>query len=389
VTLGPFIRMSRRAGNRQTRLYRSVIGRLTDILQGIKPIKSMAREDLIAPLLEKGTRRIEKVMRKEVVATEAVVALSDPLVAGLVVGGIFVLRFVLEIDPARVALLAFLALRTLNTVNRVQRRYQKLAISESAHLALRRTILEAERRSEDVSAGRAPRLDREIEIRNVGFGYGEVRVFEDLCLRIPARQITALVGPSGAGKTTIVDLVTGLMQPETGAVLLDGTPLRELDLTAWRKRIGYVPQEMFLLHESVATNVSLDDPEVTREEIERALRAAHAWDFVTRLPDGVDTVVGERGSALSGGQRQRIAIARALLKSPWLLILDEATTALDPESEKEVLRAIVELREQMTVLAVSHQPALLAVSDRAYRVAEGHAREESLGSVPPTSVARA
>jgi ATP-binding cassette subfamily C protein len=154
-------------------------------------------------------------------------------------------------------------------------------------------------------------------------------------------------------------------------VRIDGKPLDELDMRAWRRRIGYVPQEMFLLHDTVAMNVTLGDQSVPREEIERALREAHAWDFVERMSQGMDTVVGERGSALSGGQRQRIAIARALLHRPLLLILDEATAALDPVSEKLVWAAVEELRGRTTVLAVSHQPALLGVADLAFRVIDG------------------
>jgi ATP-binding cassette subfamily C protein len=138
---------------------------------------------------------------------------------------------------------------------------------------------------------------------------------------------------------------------------------------------------MFLLHDTIAMNVALGDPEVTRDDIVRALQDAHAWEFVSSMPDGIDTVVGERGSALSGGQRQRIAIARAILHDPWLLVLDEATAALDPESEALIWEAVKELRGRTTVLAISHQSMLLDVADRVYRVEAGAATAIAAGEV--------
>ncbi len=188
-----------------------------------------------------------------------------------------------------------------------------------------------------------------------------------------AGQVTAVIGPSGTGKTTLVDLLTGLARPERGAIFIDGIELSELDLGAWRRGIGYVPQELFLLHQSVAVNVALDDPEVTRSDVERALRLAGAWEFVSRMPEGMDSFVGERGSQLSGGQRQLISIARALVRRPKLLILDEATASLDRASELAVWDRIEKLRGDVTVLAVSHQTGVLDVADRIYRIEGGRA----------------
>jgi ATP-binding cassette subfamily C protein len=204
-------------------------------------------------------------------------------------------------------------------------------------------------------------------------------------LTIPAGRVTALHGPSGSGKTTIADLVAGLVHPHSGSVLVDGVPLVEIDLEAWRRQIGYVPQDMFLLHESVADNVSLGDPAITRGDVERALRSAAAWDFVGELPQGMDTAVGERGSQLSGGQRQLVSIARALVRRPRLLILDEATASLDAASESAFWSRIRAREAGTTVLAISHQPGVLAIADRIYRVAEGGVEERGPASGNSTS----
>ncbi|MCU0670922.1 MAG: ATP-binding cassette domain-containing protein, partial [Myxococcota bacterium] len=236
-----------------------------------------------------------------------------------------------------------------------------------------------------------PRLEREIRLDHVGFSYADSPVLEDCSLEIPFGSFTALVGPSGAGKTTLLDLVVGLVRPQHGRVLVDGEDLGQLEMRAWRRMIGYVPQENLLLHDSVAENVTLGDPELGPADVEYALRAAGVWDFVSALPEGPETVVGERGARFSGGQRQRIMIARALAHRPRLLILDEATASLDPETEASLCESLAALRGEITVLAISHQRALVDAADRVYRVEKGSASLETdrpeLRAAPPALAA--
>jgi ATP-binding cassette subfamily C protein len=196
-------------------------------------------------------------------------------------------------------------------------------------------------------------------------------VLKAASLVVAAGTLTAIIGPSGAGKTTVADLVIGLIQPQAGTVLIDGVPLHALAAHRWRALIGYVPQETFLLHASVGQNVTLGDPDLSPADVEAALRAAGAWDFLAALPEGVDTIVGERGSRMSGGQRQRIALARALVRKPQLLVLDEATSALDPAIESEVCTTLRQLRGGMTILAICQHGPLIDVADSVYRVHDG------------------
>ena len=189
-------------------------------------------------------------------------------------------------------------------------------------------------------------------------------VLHAVSLVVPAAQVTVLTGPSGAGKTTIADLILGLHQPDAGQVLLDGVPLREIDLASWRSLVGYVPQELVLFHDTIFANVALGDPRIGEAEAQHALEVAGAWDFVRKLPEGMSTHVGESGAKLSGGERQRIALARALVSRPRLLILDEVTSALDPDTEWQICRGIRALAGEMAVLAITHRPAFLEIADR-------------------------
>jgi ATP-binding cassette subfamily C protein len=262
--------------------------------------------------------------------------------------------------------------RTFSFLGKVQKQYQKLVIAESAFWSMRQTI-EAARQAEEPLAthGAAPSFEQGIRFQDVAFAYTDKTVLQQLSLDIPCGSLTALIGPSGSGKTTIIDLIIGLLQPQSGAVLIDGIALTSLDLKAWRRLIGYVPQENILLHDSVHHNVTLGDPAVSMEDVEYALRGAGAWEFTSSLPEGVHSTVGERGGRLSGGQRQRIMIARALAHRPKLLILDEATSALDPASEAAIRKTVENLRGELTILAISHQTGLVEAADRVYRLQQG------------------
>lgn len=185
----------------------------------------------------------------------------------------------------------------------------------------------------------------------------------------------ALVGPSGGGKTTLTDVLIGLIQPSEGAVEVDGQNLASLDQTAWRSRIGLVMQEPLMLHASIATNVAMRSQDMDRGRVESALRAADAWEFVERLPEGMDTLAAERGARLSGGQRQRIAIARALYRHPALLVLDEATSALDSYAEERVQAVIDRMRHNMTTVVVAHRLKTVKNADLICVVADGEIRE--------------
>lgn len=217
-----------------------------------------------------------------------------------------------------------------------------------------------------------PKIKGQIEFRNVSFGYREdLPVLREINLVVKPGEVVALVGPSGAGKTSLVNLIPRFYDPIAGGIAVDGYDLRKTKIKSLRSQIGLVPQESMLFGTTIRENIAYGRPDATKEEIITAAKAANAHDFVLGLPNGYETMVGERGASLSGGQRQRIAIARALLKNPRILILDEATSALDNESERLVQEALEYLMRDRTTLVIAHRLSTVQYADKIVVLEEG------------------
>ena len=362
------VRMAHHAGLRQTQLLKSLLSRLADSLQSVKPLKGMAREELVGSLLRSENKRLNRALRRDVTSTEALSETQDFAIALIMVSGLYVALIQWNLPFNAVIVMVLVLARSLTSLGKTQRQYQRMRSCESAFWSLQAVIEEANRARETNPGGTSPRLEKSVRLNNVSFGYGESSVLRNASLTVPAGSFTSILGSSGAGKTTIADLIIGLLRPRQGEILIDNVPLEQVDLRQWRRLIGYVPQESFLLHETVLWNVTLGDPEVNEADAEAALRAAGAWEFVAELPQQIHSSVAERGMALSGGQRQRIAIARALARRPKLLILDEVTSSLDPQTESAICQTLQGLRGQLTILAISHQPAVVEAANRIYRI---------------------
>lgn len=214
-----------------------------------------------------------------------------------------------------------------------------------------------------------------IELKNVSVGHGERVVLRNVDLTIPAFTTVALVGASGGGKTTLLDVLSGVLQPHEGQVLVDGVPLDEIELASYRSRIAVVAQEPTLFHDTIAANLRFAKLDATDEELWSALAAAHADAFVRATANGLQTMAGDQGLRMSGGQRQRIALARALLRKPDVLLLDEPSSALDAETESFIRETFKSLRGRMTIVLVSHRLSLAEDADMTYHVNEGHVTE--------------
>ena len=276
------------------------------------------------------------------------------------------------------SLIAFL-IYAINLSNPVKRLSQVYGNIQKAMAAGDRVfeILDTEPQvKEKPNAIALPELSGQVEFDHVSFSYdGEKPALTDVSITVPAGRVVAIVGPSGAGKTTIANLLPRFYDVTAGALRIDGIDVRDVTFNSLREQVGLVPQETMLFNATIRDNILYGRLDGTEEEVYAAAKAANALEFIEKLPHGFDTLVGERGSSLSGGQRQRIAIARAILKNPKILILDEATSALDTESEKLVQEALERLMKGRTAFVIAHRLSTIKNADQIIVLRQGHIEE--------------
>jgi ATP-binding cassette subfamily C protein len=365
---------ARRAGAAWTAVSTSLYQATFDHLHSLKIAKAYGAEERHASRFadlshELGTRSAEATDASA--QTRQWVTVGSALLLAVIV---YVAQAVMGMSAAALFLLIFLFARLVPRLTSMYERAQILAVELPAF----ESVLEAEAECLDAAeqepAAREPApFTRSIECRNITFRYrdDDPPALDDVSLRIPARETTAIVGPSGAGKSTIADLLMGLVAPEAGSLLIDGQPLTPERLHGWREQIGYVSQDTLLFHDTVRANLLWANPSATEPEIWEALAQAAAAEFVQSLPNGLDTLVGDRGVLLSGGERQRLSLARALLRHPRVLILDEATSALDSENERRIQDAFERLHEQITIVVITHRLSTIRNADLIYVVDGG------------------
>ena len=368
---GPLLRRVRRGDRRVLELAGEVSSHLQETLSGIRLVKASAAES-------HERRRFHRLTRayfKAFVRTERFRTLANPVTEMVgALGTVVILWYGTHLVFAGGGLspedfIGFLAL-SMKLYAPVKYLGKLPAIIQPGIVAAERAFefLDAPVEIRDRPDARPfPGVEREIVFDDVSFGYrlGEP-VLSEISFDADAGTVTALVGPSGAGKTTLVDLMGRFYEASAGRILVDGIDLREFSIRSLRERLGVVSQETVLFHDTVRANIAYGlEEDFPEKEIERAARAAHAHDFISRLPAAYETVVGERGAQLSGGQRQRIAIARAILRDPPILVLDEATSALDSESERLVQEAMEELLAGRTTFVIAHR---LSTVQRAHQI---------------------
>ena len=306
-----------------------------------------------------------------------VIVLQEIALFGLIGGIVYMGVYVLSLDIPLIVALLFILYRLTPRVTTLNGRRQAFLATMASLRSVKKTMDETA--TPNVVSGERPfaKLHKGIELREVSFSYdGGGRVLEDASLAIEKGKMTAIVGASGAGKSTLVDLILRYYDPEKGSLTVDGVDLRELDLASWRRSIGVVSQDVFLFNDTIANNIALGSCGATTENITQAAQRAYAHDFIQELPQGYDNKVGDRGLNLSGGQRQRIALARAILKEPEILILDEATSSLDSESEQLIQDYISGIRGSCTIVAVAHRMSTIQDADRILVLQDGRIVEE-------------
>ena len=371
LLLRSFLGRTRLSGLKHFKRTASLLALLVDMLNNLKPLKTMSRNEQVAALMTTQSLSAQRARFKQELLKAGLQNSQLAITAILFCAGLYLAVSKLNMPLAGLIGLGVFVFRIVYSFSKSQTLLQTFTENEGGYWRSLEFIARAKEAAERDTGRITPTIDRDCIFDNVSFSHGEKRILSNVDLVIPAREITVLQGPSGAGKTTIIDLLTGLHRPTSGRILIDGIDLYEISLRSWRSMIGYVPQELSLLHATIAENITLGDETVDEKRIWQALEIAGADDFIRELPKGLETDVGEMGSRLSGGQRQRISLARAIVRQPKLLIFDEVTSALDPATERDICRRIGSLVGEFTVVAITHRSAWRSIANRLYNVADG------------------
>lgn len=371
ASLNWLVRVAKRAGYKRADRTSDLTTFITDMMNNIKPLKTMDRYDRLVSEMGLILKRLRKALVTREVARQGLTQGSELLITIALGLGVYLAVTVAKVSLAELVVLGIVFFQVISIINKLQKFLQQAAEFEGAYIRTEQLIERAHAQRETYSGTRAPLLEKECRFENVTFAHEKTPVVRNASFTIEKGSITVLQGQSGAGKTTLIDLLTGLHIPDKGTITLDGVSLADIDMKQWRQSIGYVPQELNLLHMTIRDNLVLGDPQISDADIEEALDQAGARDFIMAMPNGLNTEVGAMGSRLSGGQRQRIALARALVIKPKLLILDEVTSALDPETEKAICQKITALRGKYTIVAITHRPAWTEIATHLYKVERG------------------
>lgn len=342
-------------------------------LSGMKVAKSFGEEDryireFIHHSEEAEQRKIGYVMLSSRTALfnsiGSVILLSIYVYIGIEIAGA---------DAATLLALIYIFSRLIPKISSLQTIYQSLLLSLPALASVTRLRAECEQNRENLDRenGAVLPLNQSVRLQDISFNYGEGEVLSGINLEIAAGSLVCLTGDSGSGKTTLADLVLGLLKPAGGRIFIDGQILDNHILYRWRRSIGYVPQDSFLFNDTIRNNLMWTNPGLNETDCWQALRDASADEMVKNMKNGLETVVGDRGAQLSGGERQRIALARALVRRPALLILDEATNALDQRHELRIAEALARLKGSVTILVIAHSEAFHPYADHLIRLKHG------------------
>lgn len=366
--LFPFQRMALRLGQRQFSATQEMFASVADHLGGMKIMKAYGAYGAHIKSFDK----VNKQMRDQVISLSRARGLSQlffRLGSALAMVAFFYLTLSrASLPTSSLLLVVFIFARFMPLFSSLQNHWQNMMNALPAFTASVRMQERFEQAAEPVCVPeKGLGLNHALTLDQVSFSYagpGGKHAVSHVSFKVPARRMTALVGPSGSGKSTTADIILGLLRPDQGGLFIDGRPLDDQLLHAWRASIGYVPQDTFLFHDTVRMNLLWAAKGATEDDLHTVLGAAAALEFVQALPRGLDTVIGDRGVRLSGGERQRLALARTLLRRPSLLLLDEATSSLDNESERHIQRAVEQLHGQMTILIIAHRLSTVRSADQ-------------------------
>lgn len=360
------IMISRRSSYKQSDRTATLTSDMVDLVQNMKSLKAMHRYDPMIEGLSALVKRLRRTLYVQNIARFGLVYGNDLMMVTILAAASWAAVTWAGVPVEQLLVIGILFFQVMSYMSKFLKQVQSASQVEASYMRTQEMIAEAEAQKEIRRGTLSPPEKQDFTFDKVSFAHGNTPVLMDVSVTIPANRITVLQGPSGAGKTTLIDLLIGLHQPQSGSVRIGSQALSETDITAFRRKIGYVPQELALFHDTIRENISLSESGISDDDILEALRLAGANGFISSLPLGLDTDVGEFGGKLSGGQRQRISLARALVRKPEVLILDEVTSALDPETEMAIVDNIAGLRGRYTIIAITHRPAWTRIADVQY-----------------------
>jgi ABC-type multidrug transport system fused ATPase/permease subunit len=409
--LRKFVKRAKQIGDQTSEYSQSYYNGITEHFNGIKDIKSNMLEKSHISWFERMCGRIEHNVIQFSQLNSGTQLIHRVSAAVIIAAFIYLSLYVLAVPPASLLLIilifsrlwprftsiqsnleymssmlpAFQIVRELQTETEKSREIsektvhadepfdQELTVSGPSSVRMKAQAKPSDQEGGDARPIEPLVLKESIECQQVNFRYEGSDTYSlfEAYASIPAKGMTAIVGKSGAGKSTMIDLIMGLIRPESGQILVDGVPLTENRLLAWRSSIGYVSQDPFLFHTSIRENLRLVDPNASEEQMWHALQFSSSATFVRKLPQGLDTIIGDRGIRLSGGERQRLVLARAMLRNPSVLVLDEATSALDSENEQHIHEALERLKGHVTVIVIAHRLSTIRTADRVIVLDEG------------------
>lgn len=373
-----FIKNSQSLGKETFQLTQTYLAGITDHFNGIKDIKSNSLEDSHLIWFLSLSKKMEQ-NRIELTTLNTTSQMIFKVVSAFLIA-IFVFLSIkmFTAQPTQLMLVMIIFTRLWPRFTGIQSNLEQLGAtipSFKALLELQNECLEAkELNSQDYKNVQPIEVKHGLDCRNVYFRYNQnedIYALKKINVHIPSNQMTAIVGSSGAGKSTLIDILMGLNQPDRGEVTIDHSPLTNDRLLSLRKSISYIPQDPFLFNTTIRGNLTIIDPNTSQENIWEALEFAAAADFVKKLPQGLDTLIGDRGIRLSGGERQRLVLARAILRKPSILVLDEATSALDTENEAKIQGAIEKLKGTMTIVVIAHRLSTIRNADQVLVMKDG------------------
>lgn len=374
IYMRKFVKGSKVLGKETTELMSNYFGGISEQFNGMKDMKSNRLESSFNEWFQSMSNRIHQNVMKLVKLNSKSTFIYRVAAGLLIVFFVYVSFSFIKVPPEKMILVILIFSRLWPKFSSIQSSIEQIVTMFPALNHLLKVQKECRKEQEwdfsqmeELSSKPSFHLESAIECKNVSYRYKQAQdnwALSNINIAFPKNKTTAIVGPSGAGKTTLVDIVMGLLQPEEGKVFVNGEPLTEKTVLGYRSTISYVAQEPFLFHSSIRENLQMVAPHASELDLWNALTFAAADEFVRRMPQGLDTIIGDRGIRLSGGERQRLILARAILRKPTILVLDEATSALDSENERKIQQAIDRLKGTMTIIVIAHRLSTIRNADQ-------------------------